>query len=253
MVIITYTMLRMVILPALRFDLVIFGILININVDTQFIMLVLAALLMAAGADWLIQSHPSHRKGTPTFKHWIIPAMASLAAGAILAGIPEGPALWIGLPLASILLMAVLVAEFIAYDPEDPRRILSGIILTGLSYFLLLGVMYAIQASELRAVYAVPLSFLSSLAIGWRLLKLSDPGTSVFVYSAVLAMVVAETIWALHYWPIPPLRTGLLFCLVMYLGKNLIEAMLAQRLDRSRWQELGIFTSIALAAVLLLT
>jgi len=253
MVMITFTLLRMVILPSLRFDLVLLGIFVTINVDTQFIMIMLAALLTAAGADWLIQSHPSYLRGTPTIRHWIIPAITSLAAGSILAGVPAGPALWIGLPLASILLMAVLIAEYIVQNPDDPRRSAAVVILTGLAYVLLLGVMYAIQAANLRAVYAVPLSFLASLAIGWRLLKLSHPGVSVFPYSTAIAMIAAEAIWALHYWPMPPLRTGLLFCVVVYLGKSLTEAIIEHRLDRSRWRELGIFTSLTLGLVLLLT
>ena len=183
---ITYTLLRIVILPAMRLDVSIFGIFIEINIDTQFIMLVLAAMLTAAGADWLIRSHPDFQDNGTTASHWIIPGLAALGAGAILSGIPEGLALWISLPVTSIMLMAVLVAEFVVHDPRDTRRRPAGVILTGLSYLLLLGVFYVIQAASLRAAFAVPIGFLASTAVVWRLLNLTQPGKPVLVYAAAI-------------------------------------------------------------------
>jgi len=250
---ITYTLLRIVILPAMRLDVSIFGIFIEINIDTQFIMLVLAAMLTAAGADWLIRSHPDFQDNGTTASHWIIPGLAALGAGAILSGIPEGLALWISLPVTSIMLMAVLVAEFVVHDPRDTRRRPAGVILTGLSYLLLLGVFYVIQAASLRAAFAVPIGFLASTAVVWRLLNLTQPGKPVLVYAAAIGGCIAELVWALHYWPMSPLQSALFISVAAYAGNSIADAVIGETLNRSRWFELGLVTSLALAAVLFLT
>lgn len=250
---ITYTLLRIVILPAMRLDVSILGIFIEINIDTQFIMLVLAAMLTAAGADWLIRSHPDFHDSGTTARHWIIPGLAALGAGAILTGIPEGPALWVGLPVTSMMLMAILVTEFVVYNPLDTRRRAAGVILAGLSYLLLLGVFFAIQASSLRAAFAVPIGFLASTAVVWRLLNLTQPGKPVLVYAAAVGGCIAELVWALHYWPIPPLQSALFISVAAYAGNSITDAVIGEMLNRSRWFELGLVTSLALAAVLFLT
>ena len=250
---ITYTLLRIVILPAMRLDVSIFGIFIEINIDTQFIMLVLAAMLTAAGADWLIRSHPDFQDNGTTARHWIIPGLAAMGAGAILSGIPEGPALWIGLPVTSIMLMAILIAEFVVHDPRDTRRRPAGVILTGLSYLLLLGVFYVIQAASLRAAFAVPIGFVASTAVVWRLLNLTQPRKPVLVYAAAIGGCIAELVWALHYWPMSPLQSALFISVAAYAGNSIADAVIGETLNRSRWVELGLVTSLAMAAVLFLT
>lgn len=248
----TYTLLRVVVLPSLRLDLSLFGIFLEVNIDTQFIMLVLSAMLTSAGADWLIQTHPAYQPGTPTQKHVIIPGMAALGAGAILAGIPEGIILWLALPLSSLVLMAVLVAEYVAYDPADERRGWVAVSLTGLTYVLLLGILYSIQAAGLRAAYGVPVSFLAASAAGWRLLNLANPGKTVFPFGLGIGLGAAELAWALHYWPFAPLESALLVTVFIYAAETLIDSLLKEQLNRSRWIELGVVTSLALAAVLFL-
>lgn len=253
LVIITYTLLRVIVLPSLRLDISIVGIFLEINIDTQFIMLVLSAMLTATGADWLIRTHPAYQPGIPTQKHLIIPGMAALGAGAILTGIPEGIILWLALPLSSLVLMAVLVAEYVAFDPADRRRERVVISLTGLTYILLLGILYTLQAAGLRAVYGVPISFLAVSAAAWRLLSLTNPRKLVFPYGIGIGICAAELVWAFHYWPFAPLESALFVSIAVYAGETLIDSVLKKQLNRSRWIELAVVTSIALAAVVFFT
>ncbi|TFH33331.1 MAG: hypothetical protein E4G99_11565, partial [Anaerolineales bacterium] len=121
LVILIYALLRIVRFPTFSFETSLLGLTISIQLNTPLVLLTLAAVLTAAGADWIVRGHPRAVQGTRTAEHWIIPGLASLAVGAILSQLPAGPALWISLPTAALLLIAVLIGEFIVFDHEDPR------------------------------------------------------------------------------------------------------------------------------------
>jgi hypothetical protein len=122
LVLLAITLVRVVVLPTLPFEFSAAGLLIRVELNRAVVLIGLAAAVTVTGADWLAQSHPRPPRGRARFEHVIIPGLATLATGGLLANIEPGPTLWAGLLLAASLLIAVLVAEFIVIDLEDPRR-----------------------------------------------------------------------------------------------------------------------------------
>jgi hypothetical protein len=250
LVLLAYSLTRIVILPAWSVEFTALGLILRLEVNALFVMLALAAALTAAGADWLIQAHPWHTSGQPTYPHWIIPGLASLAAWAILSRIPQGPAWWIGLGLAALLLLTVLVTEFVVFDPDDPRYDGAAVGLTALAYLLLVGVLFAIQAAALRATFAVPLVLAASSGVSWRLLRLQAPRSPVLRYALLVGLGIAQMAWGLHYWPVTPLRAALVLGLGAYVATGLALAHLRGSIDRASLLEFGAVAAMAMAVIL---
>jgi hypothetical protein len=254
MVLLTYGLIRMIILPSVETEVAIFGLLVKIEFKTQSIMLILTAALAAAGTDWLIQGHPKETHSRLAIENWIIPAMAAVAIGVIVIRIPEGPALWIGLLLGAILLVAILTAEFIVFDTQDPRFGNVATVLTSLALLLLLSSFLTIQVLEVRAFFAIPLTFLASFVVAWRLIKLAIPGRRAWTWAVLIGFIVSQLALGLHYWPISPLRRGFLLGLIAYLSYQGTILHLNQELDRtSHMIEIVVVSVLSLLAILLLT
>jgi hypothetical protein len=252
LLLLTYTLVRIIVLPSVEAELSILGLLIRFEFKTTFVLLTLAAALAVAGSDWLIQSHPKIEQGQAKPEHWVIPGLAALGAGALLTYIPEGPALWIGLIITAAMLIAVLMSEFIILDPDDPRYDRAAIGLTALAYLLLIGAFFSIRAIDLRAVFAIPLILLASAAVAWRLLRLAQIKNAALRDAILISSTTAQIAWGLHYWPLTPLREALILGLVVYLGNGLAMAYEEGKLEKIRIIEFFIFGTVALIAIVAL-
>jgi hypothetical protein len=253
LVLITYSLVRIVVLPAFRFEFTVLGLIVRMDIDTRLVMLTLAAAMAAAGADWLVRSHPSSPTEGVLAVHWIVPALAALALGAVLTRLPIGPWFPVGLALGGLCLVAVLVGEFIVLDSTDPRHDAAAIGLRILSYLLLVGVFFTISAMEVRAFFVVPSVLVAVAAVTWRLWRLEPFQTSLWAYAVGLGWLVAQIAWAFHYWPMPPLREALILGLVVYEGTTAITLLLHEQMSASRMIELAIVGALALLATLGLT
>jgi hypothetical protein len=244
----------MIVLPSAEIETTIFGLLIKLEFRTQFIMLILAAALAAAGTDWLIQGHPHQARTRLNVDSWVIPALAAIAIGVVVIRIPESPALWIGLFLAALLLVAILIAEFIVFEVDDPRFENVATILTALALLLLLSTFLTVQVLEVRALFAIPLIFLASFVVTWRLLKLALPEHRVWIWAVLIGFFVSQLDLGMHYWPISPLRRGFLLGLIAYLSYHGTILYLRQQMKRpSQLIELTIISCLSLLAILYFT
>ena len=253
LLLLTYILIRIVVLPLLETEFYLFGLVIHLEFSTGSIMLTLAAALAVAGSDWLIRSHPRIEERRVRPEHWVIPGLAAFGAGVILIRLPEGPAFWTGLILTAALLIAVLISEFIVLDPEDRRHDNAAIGLTALAYLLLIGALFAIRAIGLRAAFAIPLILLASGTVAWRLLRLAQIGNSAVRYALLISGLTAQIAWSLHYWPLPPLTGALILGLIVYLGNGLALAHEGNTLEKTRIIELAAVGLIALVAILTLS
>jgi hypothetical protein len=253
LILLTNTLIRIVALPVFEAKFAILGLLIRFEVNASLIMISLAAALAAAGADWLIHSHPKSTTTKIQPEHWVIPGLAAAATGAVLTRIPDGPGLWIGIVLTALLLLAVVMAEFVVVDPKDPRFDVASVGLSALAYLLLIGVLFAILASDLRAVFSVPLILLVSFVVIWRLLHLNQLSDRAAEYALLISLLNAQLAWALHYWPLPPLRGALLLGILVYLTNGLTLLHRKKGLVRGRIIEFAALFAIAVTAIFTFT
>lgn len=248
-------LLRIVQLPAVQTEFALLGLLVRIRLDTQFVMLMLAAGLAYTGADWLLQSHPLAGEARPGWEHRLIPGLAALGLGAILARLPAGLPLAVGLVVAGLLLYGIYAAEFVVFAADDPRATWAALGLRSLSLLLLVGVIFAIRSAGMRAAFAVPLMALATAAVAWRILAMQFGASDrrAAAYAAATAWVMAQLAWALHYWPGPPLRIGLLLGGLAYAGTGLSRAQLTGQVRLRIVLEQVTVAGCALIAALTLT
>ncbi|MGH2621994.1 MAG: DUF5656 family protein [Anaerolineales bacterium] len=250
LILIAYGLVRLIELPlqAVQFEL--FGVLIRVDFDARFVMLTLAAALAASGVDWVLVSHSLRRP--VGLEPRVLPGMAALGVGAILAGLPGWPAWPIGLALGGLLIFAVLYAEFVVWDPTDPRTVTASLGLRWLGILLTVGVAFAVRAGGLRAVFSVPLLFAGTGLVCWRLLELDRTRRSIWPYAVTAGWITAQLAWALHYWPLQPIAAALLLGLAGYVSIGLGRAHLLGRAGPRTVYEFGGVALAVLAAVLLL-
>jgi hypothetical protein len=254
LVFLTYALIRIVSLPTLEAEFGIFGVLVRIVINTRLIMLSVAALLTAAGADWLVRSHPAYTPGSSSLQHWIVPGLAALGTGAILTRLPQGLALWIGLPLGALILVGVLYAEFLVIDREDVRFAAAAIGLRTLTYMLLAGSFFTLGATGQRAIYGVPVSLAAIFATSWRLELLEGRSARTALLDAlVIGIIGAQVLWAAHYWPISPVRLALVIGLLVYLGNGLIDTFRQAPYSMGRVVEFVVLGLIGYGAIFTLT
>jgi len=165
--------------------------------------------MAAAGMDWILFDHP-HRKDKNLLPHLILPALTAGVIGFPLGLIKPGPAWWIILGLGSLLIVLVLLSEYISIESTDIRYPLALMVLSGTSYSLLLILTIALRSAGIRlyllllllpAIYA----FFSLRILDFRL---GSPWR--FHWSAVVTLVVTQILIALYYWPLSPIRFGLI-------------------------------------------
>jgi hypothetical protein len=252
LVLLCYGLIRIVILPPAQIEFIIFGLLIKLEINAQLVMLSLAAILAAAGSDWLIRSHPVMATSNGTSpEHMIIPGLAALGVGAIVARIPYSAVLWIALLLAAALLLAVASLEFIVLDLRDPRYVPASILLSGLAYLLLAGAIFAIRSSGTRAIFALPLVFVATTGVTWRLLRLEQMHGPAWPYALILGWIGTQLAWGLHYWPVAALQEGLGLALMIYLAASVTSARLENSLTRRRAAELAVVGILGIGLILL--
>lgn len=253
LVLLAYCLVRVVPLPSASLTPTLLGVTVRVDLNATALLLILAASLAVAGTDWIIRSHPRAAGLQPSFEHWIIPGLAALALGGIVIRLPYGIWFWVGLALSAGLLVAVVQAEFIALDREDPRFEWAAISLRALAWLLLLGALFGIRVGGPRAILSLPLVFAGVTCVTWRLLRLDEPAASAWLDAVLVGMAAAQVDWGLHYWPVTPIRQALLIGLLAYGLVNLILAFRQRRLGRARLTEIGVVCAIALLAILLLS
>ena len=195
--------------PARLISFSLFGILVSLQLNFFNLISLITGVMAAAGMDWILNDHP-HRKDKNLFPHLILPALTAAAIGFPLGLLKPGAEWWIILGLGSLLIVLVLLSEYISLEPTDIRYPLALMVLSGTSYSLLLILSIAFRSAGIRlyllllllpAVYA----FFSLRILHFRL---GSPWR--FQWSAVITLVVTQILIALYYWPLSPVRFGLL-------------------------------------------
>lgn len=251
LILLSYGLIRFIALPSLELDFNAFGLIFQFRFDTRFVMLSLASILAAAGADWLIRAHPSSSERSQ-IRHLVIPGLAALGVGAIITRLPLGWSLGAAFLLAGVFLFAVYSAEYIAHDPEDQRFQLAEISLRGLAFMLYVGLIFVLQATGQRAAFSIPITLLASTLVAWRLIHLNPSGPRDWSYPVAIGWIVAQLSWGFHYWPLSPALHAVFLALLVYSLTELLLAHKAGKLNLARILELMVVLCLSLILVLIL-
>lgn len=241
-----YALLPFVSFPESKLALNFLGAVFVIQVDFATVVAVISAGLAAAGTDWLLRDHP--RLGSvSTFQHWIIPALTAWVLGVPLNSLAVGWQWWAVFGFGGLLLVMVLLAEYIAVDPADTRFGPASVGLTAVSYALFLMLSIALAGAGVRLYVLAPAVGLAIFAITLRSLYMRLNGRWYFAWALAVALVVTQVAAALHYWPLNPVRFGLVVMGLAYALANVAGSIEEGRSGRALWIEPAVMLAAMLA------
>jgi hypothetical protein len=226
MIVLAYTLERFINLPSRQISGQLPGLYIEFNISVNMVTSLLVACMTAAGANWLMRSHPA-AQGKHSLEHAILPALTALVIGIPLGGVPVGLGWWIGLISGAFILGLVLIAEYIAVDPQDIHLPLASAALSAVSFALFLLLAGALRAGGVRLLYTIPALVFAAWLVSLRVTNLRLHGEWTIYESAIIAFVIGQTSAAFNYWPLTPIAFGLVLLGPSYalisLFCNLIE------------------------------
>ena len=254
LIVLAYALARFLDLPARAITATLFGSALGFELSGAALMLLLVAALISTGSDALIRSHPCYggRSGAGSLIHWILPGATALVLGAALDRLPSGPLWLVGLGATALAVLAVLVAEYLVVNPEEPARDAATVGLTALGYVLAVDLSALLASLRARAAITASVGGVVAAAIAWRLFTLNgaEPARAALP-GGIVGVIAAEVTWALSYWRISPIGAALLTVIPFYVGIGLAQQHLAGRLTRRMWIEFAVVGALGLAAGLL--
>lgn len=250
-VLLAYAVTPFIQLPAREFAMQLPGIFISFTLGFSTLNSIFAAVLAGLGSDWLLRAHP-HYVETRNASHWLLPALTALVIGVPLNNLTIGLAWWAVFAFGGFLLAGVCVAEYIASDPADPRRVPMSAVLSAVSFALVLVLAVALRGASLRLFLIIPALTGAVFLTALRTLYLRLGERWVWAWSLGIALVVGEMAAGLYYWPVSPLQYGLILLGPAYAATSLAVALEEGRTQMALWLEPVLMLAVvwSLAAVI---
>lgn len=247
-ILLAYATSRFIDLPLEEINVQLPGFYLALDINLQIVVTFLVAGLTATGADVLVREHP-HLSGRRSVDHWLLPALTAGVLAVPLYRLPIGMIWMISFAIGGALLMLVLIAEYIAVDPQDSRYPMASSGLTAVSFALFLLLAIGLRSIDLRLFLALPALALSIFLVVLRTLNLRFQGRWVLFPSLAVTIIIAQIITGLHYWPLEPITFGLAILGPAYS----LTALTGALLQGEPWKRAVLEPGIALLIVLGIT
>ena len=184
------------------------GFYVNLSLNLDTLIVLLAAGMTATGMNWLLRTHPSLEKGENR-EHWLLPTITVLVSGIALYSLPPTAIWWLGFGLGAVILLVVFYAEFVAVDPTDALYPFATAVLTVLAFVIFLILAVALKASNARLYLVTPALFLGAGLVALRTLHLRLNERWEGIWAFGIAIIAVQLGVALYYMPLTPVRFGL--------------------------------------------
>ncbi len=238
-IMLAFALTQVVSFPQQQISFTVFSVQYDFSLDFSTIITGLTAFLAAAGVDWLIQSNP-HRKQYKHrwsyVRHWIMPILTTLVISVTLHTLDMGIFWWVIFGVGSLLLMAVLVAEYNLSVADNVRHPLAMIGLTALSFTLYLLLAISVNSAGLRLYIQLPLLAVGAAMVISRSLYLRL-GKWHLTWAMVNSLILTEVVVGFHYLPLSPIQFGLLLVGIAYSLTSIVSAIKEGRQGWNFWTE----------------
>lgn len=212
--------------PHLPVRIPLFGIVLVFNLNLNTVISILTAGLAAAGEAWLLRAHPSIQPGE-TVEHWLLPMLTVLIIGVALSTLPSSLTWWLGFVLGGAILLVVFLAEYVVVEPADTLYPFATAALTSIAFIIFLILCIALRAGNARLFLVIPAVFVAGGLVALRTLHLRLNELWAFDWALGIAFVAIQIAAALHYWPLTPVRFGLVLLGPLY-GLTALSVNLAE-------------------------
>ncbi len=222
---------------------------VSIVITTELLAGLVAVVVVAAGLEAAIRTHPRPEILHHTYRYWGLPSAIVLSAAAILPAAPSEAWWAVMLVLTGLGLAAATIGEYHTLDRDGPTFHNARLVLNALVYALAALSFILIYSARTRSLISATLIGVIGGLLTLDLLRDTTPThRHAMLYAAVTALVMAQVTWVLNYWPYTSIRVGLLLLVVFYLLVGLAHQQLAGRLTHRRTIE---YVALAGAATVL--
>ncbi len=237
-------------MPTQRYGIQALGSQLGVELSTHWLMTALAVGLVVAQGRRLFLDHPLCRGGQ-ALVFSILPALTALVVGALLAR-TEGLQSWLLTLVAGLVVLGVVTThEFKSLDPSELVRPGSRVLTATLVYATALILLTLIFTARLRALLAAPTVFaITSLLTVRFLWSTGQRSGQVAIYGGIIGLVMGQAIWALNYWRISPLSSGLLLLMILYVATGTVQQSLRGLMSGRVLAEHGVVAVAAMAVIL---
>ena len=230
------------------------GLTFSFRLTTGGIVAFLIALLSLGGTLGMLHRHPLVRSGMypprELLPHTVIPTVSAWGVEALLQRFPPTPLFGGALALGMALILSVLLAEFVAVNPEDRRYPWAATMLNALGFLALFLLAYALHVAGWRLAYATPVLGLIISLVVLRALHLQAPGRWRPVEATLVTMTALHPAAAWRYLPLDALHYAILVVGITYATTRLAAGMSEGRTLREVLPEslisLGLMLAIGL-------
>ena len=148
-ILLAYAGMPLIHIPAREIKLSLLNFLIAFQLNFPLLISSIAAVIAAAGTNWLIQDHPALGSKI-TLPYLITPTITAWVLGIPLSIINVSLQWWVVFGLGGVFTLTVLIAEYIVVDPSDARFPPAVMVLTASSFGLFLTLTIALRTAGLR-------------------------------------------------------------------------------------------------------
>jgi len=223
-------------LPAWTLPLIVLDSPLTLRLSSPWLIAAVLVILVCAGTDVLLRLRSTMAEAgfRQTAPAWALPAMAAAVGPLLIVKFePLSPGWLLVLAGAGIGLSLALLGEVHAADPTDRYHPVARAGLTALSFAVALFTFTVIYSVHVRTVLSGTGTSLVSFALAASLLRWSGgPGTRVWPYAALTALVVGLATWGLNHVSLDAVAGGGLLLLVFYLVTGIARQLIQKDLSR---------------------
>ena len=240
----------LVTIPERVYSISVFGSPVDFRFSAAFLAGLVALAATWAGLEAALRTHPRKDLLQHTFMFWGLPT-AIVLTGAVLLPTLENQSVWlITLGLTGAALAASMAGEYHTVDPDSPSYGNARLLLNVLSYAVAALAFVLIYFSRSRSLVSATLIGLIAGLLALDLLRGSRASNRlIFLYSALVAFMLAQFTVVFNYWPFASVRVALILLVGYYLLVGLAQQALRQEITRRRVVEYLVMFVVAVALI----
>ncbi len=238
--------------PTQTAGLSLFGTPLALAAPRQWLMMILLAGLVMAGADGVIRSHPAlaSRRLDYLFTFLTLPGLVVVVAARLLELAPN-PVSWaVGLVGVGLVLWLTLVAEYKRAWLDLPAYSWPWLWEQFIGYSLALVLFGLIYHSRSRSALSATGVMLVGGMVALALLRRGPEWTGqTWLLAAIMGLGLGQITWAVNYWRIDAFYVGLLLLVLLYVMVGFTRQYLLGSLSRRVLWEFGVVALVVLVVM----
>jgi hypothetical protein len=239
-------------IPERTFSVTVFNSPIAFHFSASFLAGMIALAATWAGLEAALRTHPQKALLHHTFRFWGLPTTIVLTGAVLLPGIRANGVWLLVLGAMGIMLAISMAGEYHTINPVAPTYARARLLLNGLDYIVAAVAFILLYLSNSRSLISASLIGLVAGLLSLDLLRGSQVRWRlIFLYSVVIALMLAQLTAVLNYWPFASVRVALVLLVGFYLLIGLSQQSLRDELTQRRFLEYLAVTGVTVVVIFL--